>query len=293
MTSKALDARVRLVVVGALSALWPKYFGSIGARAFMKPRTNTSTRHWESEFVGFSRREFVVDGHRVPFWLKGSGPRVLLVHGWERDHYAMGGFVAPLLEAGYQVAALDLPAHGDADGRSAPLPLLAQSIAGVAEALEQPCTIIAHSIGAAMTALAMESYGLKPECGVLISAPQTAENYALAQARHQGLSTRAMQQMVKQISNRLGEPLERYRVDRALSHIGTPLLLVHAEDDAIVPIADAHANAQTAAARTLWLRSGGHNKLLGNSAMITDILAWLNTNRQSSLVGSMLSSVAQ
>lgn len=279
MTFKTLGASARLGVVGALSALLPNYFGVIGARAFLRPRINTSTRHWEAEFVGFTRREIVVAGHRVPFWLKGSGPLVLLVHGWERDHYAMGGLLSPLFAAGYQVAALDLPAHGDADGRSAPLPLLAQAIAGVAAALEQPCTIIAHSIGAAMTVLAIESYGLKPERGVLISAPRTAKDYALAQAKHQGLSSRALLQMVKQISSRLGEPLERYRVDRALTDIGIPLLLVHAEDDVIVPIADAHANAQTSAAHTLWLRSGGHNKILGDRALITNILEWLNANK--------------
>lgn len=270
-----------------LSALLPNYFGAIGAQAFLRPRINTTTRHWEIAFVGFTRREVIINGHRVPFWLNGSGPMVLLVHGWERDHFAMGGLVPPLLEAGYQVAALDLPAHGDAEGRSAPLPLLAKAIVGVAEALDQPYTIIAHSIGAAMTALAMESYGLKPERGVFIGAPRTAKDYALAQAKHQGLSTRALVQMVKQISSQLGEPLERYRVDRALTDIGMPLLLVHAEDDTIVPIADAHANAHTSAARTLWLSSGGHNKILGDSAMITDILGWLNQNKQSRLVGSL------
>jgi len=159
----------------------------------------------------------------------------------------MGGFVSPLLNAGYSVAALDLPGHGAASGDYAPLPLLALSISEIASAFNQPYAVIAHSLGAAMTALAMESYGLKPDRAILISAPRSAEDYALAQAKRQGLSKRALQSMIEQITAALGEPLERYRVDQAL----------------------------TSQAQPLWLSGGGHNKILADSGMIDDVLQWL------------------
>lgn len=276
MSIKTLGSSARMAVVGSLSAVLPGYFGSLGARAFLRPRPNTSTRHWQVAFEGFKRREISVEGQRVPFWVKGGGPLVLLVHGWERDHFAMGGFVAPLLEAGYMVAALDLPGHGEAEGDSAPLPLLAKAIAEVASVLDRPCAVVAHSIGAAMTVLAMEAYGLKPDCAVLICAPRTAKDYALAQARRQGLGRRALQQMVEQISEALGEPLERYRVDRALASLAMPILLVHAKDDAIVPLADAQENLRASSARSLWLPCGGHNRILGDSRMIEVVLEWMN-----------------
>jgi len=276
MAIRNLGTQAATSMTGVISALLPGYFGSLGARAFLTPRPNNSTRHWTEAFDDFERREISVDGHQVPFWVKGTGPLVLLVHGWERDHFAMGGFVAPLLGAGYRVAALDLPGHGEADGQSAPLPLLARSIAETASALEQPCTVIAHSIGAAMTALAAEAYGLEPDCAVLICAPRGAEDYALAQARRQGLSQRALQQMVSQITRALGEPLERYRVDHALQSMTTPILLVHAADDAIVPLSDAQENLSASSAHSLWLTSGGHNRILADSRMINDVLKWLN-----------------
>lgn len=276
MNVKMLGANIRMAMVGALSTVFPSYFGTLGAQAFLRPRTNNSTRHWESEFDGFKRRDICVEGHRVPFWIKGTGPLVLLVHGWERDHFAMGGFVGPLLNAGYTVAALDLPAHGEGSGDSAPLPLLAKSIAEVAGGLNRPCAIVAHSIGAAMTALAMEAYGLKPDCVALISAPRTAKDYAMAQARRQGLSSHAVRQMTKLITETLGEPLERYRVDRALVSLDMPILLVHAKDDAIVPLTDAMENLQSSSARSLWLPSGGHNRILGDRHMIDAVLEWIN-----------------
>ncbi|MBM3942890.1 MAG: alpha/beta fold hydrolase [SAR202 cluster bacterium] len=56
-----------------------------------------------------------IDGVKVHYLLAGSGPAVLLVHGlgasvvtWERN-------IQPLVDAGYQVVAPDLPGHGDSD----------------------------------------------------------------------------------------------------------------------------------------------------------------------------------
>lgn len=274
MPIKTLGAHSRNTLVNALSAIFPRHFGAIGARAFMRPARDSSSGHWPSAFAGFARQQVKVEGQRVPFWLGGSGPLVLLVHGWERNHFAMGGFVAPLLDAGYSVAALDLPAHGEADGSKAPLPLLARAIAEVA-ACAQPHAIIAHSIGAAMTVLAVEDYGLRPERAVLIGAPRTAKAYALAQGKRQGLAANALRAMLEQISQRLLEPIERFQVDRGLAGLNLPVLLIHAEDDALVPLQDALHNAQARCVQTAWQATGGHNRLLGDASVINLALQWL------------------
>lgn len=271
---KALAAQGRNALVTCLSALLPGYFGAIGARAFIRPARSQDPGHWQGAFACCERHEVAVAGLRVPYWQAGSGPLVLLVHGWERDHCAMGGFVAPLLNAGYSVAALDLPAHGEADGHKAPLPLLAQAIAAVASAT-QASAVIAHSIGGAMTVLAIEAYGFAPDCAVLISAPRSAKDYALAQGKRQGLAANALRAMLKQISLRLAEPIERFRVDLGLAGIKLPVLLIHAEDDSLVPLQDALQNAQASSAQTAWMASGGHNRLLGDSRVIDQVLQWL------------------
>jgi pimeloyl-ACP methyl ester carboxylesterase len=270
-----MTTRLQQGVVGTLSALMPVYFGKIGARAFLCPRPNNSRRHWSTAFSGFECRHVEVQGHRIPVWTAGTGPLALLVHGWERDHFAMGGFVEPLLEAGYAVAALDLPAHGEAEGNKAPLPLLAQAIAETARLSGKPQVVIAHSVGAAMSVLAMEDHGLQPGSVALIASPRTAKDYALAQARQQGLSRRAQEVMVTRINASLGEPLDRYRVDKALASLVLPTLLVHAEDDAIVPVADARANQSASSAQAIWLDSGGHNRILGDSRMISQVIDWV------------------
>ncbi|AJQ96794.1 alpha/beta fold hydrolase [Gynuella sunshinyii] len=274
-----LTVTARKAVVGSLSAAMPNYFGNLGARLFLHPRANKSKRHWANAFEGFEHHSIFVDGHKVPVWTRGEGQPVMLVHGWERDHFTMGGFVAPLLQSGYQVAALDLPAHGEAEGGTAPLPLLAKAIAAATDSLNHPAIVIAHSIGAAMTVLAMEDYQLKPLAAVLISAPSSAKAYAVSQATDIGLSRSAIGKMVTGISTALGAPLERFRVDLALKKLPTRTILIHAKDDNIVPFSEAETNAAAAAVQTLWQARGGHNKILGDAEMINQVLAWLHTHQ--------------
>lgn len=280
MHSRMSHRRARLGAIRLLSRVFPGRFGKIGAKHFLEPRTLLRPQRWPQAFEGFQRATLEVAGEKVPLWFKGEGPTVLLVHGWESDHYAMGGFVEPLLSSGYRVATLDLPAHGLATGRRAPLPLIAQAIAAAGAACGPLHTIIAHSVGGATSVLGMEDYGLQAERLVLIGAPQAALHQALRQGRSQGLSDPALQSMSRQIHQALGAPLERFRTDKGLSQLRSAVLIVHAEDDAVVPIEAARHNAAACQAKTLWLETGGHNRPLGDPRVIQSVVSFLNTGRR-------------
>ncbi|HDZ56898.1 MAG TPA: alpha/beta hydrolase [Pseudomonas xinjiangensis] len=288
MQTNVIHRNARLGTIKLLSSLFPDRFGQIGARRFVEPRAGVRAPAWPHAFDGFERRTLEVDGEKIPLWLRGEGPRVLLVHGWEADHYAMGGFVEPLLAQGYSIAALDLPAHGLASGRRAPLPLIARAIAAAGSEAGSLHSIIAHSVGGATTVLAMEEYGLQASCLVLIGAPQGARYQALAQGRAQGLSERALQSMARQIHQALGAPLERFRTDHGLSRLTTAVMLVHAEDDAVVPIDAAYNNAFACQAKTLWLKRGGHNRPLGDAQVIDDIGRFLRAPNRTSRIPATL-----
>jgi haloacetate dehalogenase len=63
---------------------------------------------------GFVRSDVVVDGVRIATWVKGSGPPVLLLHGYPQTH-VMWHAVAPALSAGHTVVLSDLRGYGDSD----------------------------------------------------------------------------------------------------------------------------------------------------------------------------------
>lgn len=270
----------RHTAVRLISNLFPEYFGRIGARQFPTPRPISRVQRWPLAFDGFARRTLDVQSEKIPLWLKGTGPRVLLVHGWESDHYSMGAFVEPLLALGYSVATLDLPAHGLATGRQAPLTLMAKAIAAVGAEVGPLHAVIAHSIGGAMTVLAMEEHGLQAARLALIGAPQAAGHQAFSQGRANGLSERALNRMAGQIHQALGAPLERFRTDHGLARLGTSVMLVHAEDDTVVSIDAAHQNAAACQAKTLWLDQGGHNRPLADPRVIQAITGFLKTGNR-------------
>lgn len=280
MNNKPVAQVLRLKLVQSLSWLFPDHFGAIGTRLFIQPTGAAPTTRWQSAFDGFEKTLVEVKGGHVPVWRKGRGPQVLLVHGWDSNHFALGGFVQPLLDRGFSVAALDLPAHGEASGHIAPLPLLAQAIAAVGQTLAPLYGVIAHSVGGATSVLAMEEYGLESSRLVLIGAPQSARHQALGQAVANGLSQRALKRMEQQIHKHLGAPLERFRVDRGLSNLETQVLVIHAHDDRIVPIRAAEKNAAAGAAQTLWLDQGGHNRPLGDPLVINSTIEFLKVTRR-------------
>jgi haloacetate dehalogenase len=62
----------------------------------------------------FTRADQTVDGVRIATWVAGSGPPVLLLHGYPQTH-VMWHAVAPALAADHTVVLTDLRGYGDSD----------------------------------------------------------------------------------------------------------------------------------------------------------------------------------
>jgi alpha/beta hydrolase fold len=79
------------------------------------PGFDSATRD-DAEFNRQFRHEFAdVDGLRMHYVTGGTGPPLVLLHGWPQSWYAWRG-VMPALATQYTVYALDLPGLGDSDG---------------------------------------------------------------------------------------------------------------------------------------------------------------------------------
>ena len=107
-------------------------------------------------FDGFSDRCLTIDGQEIAFWEGGSGPAILLLHGFPQCR-AMWARIAPrLVAAGHRVIAADLRGYGDsgqpgwvADGHSHSFRAMGQDMAGLMTALgEVRFHVVAHDRGA-------------------------------------------------------------------------------------------------------------------------------------------------
>ncbi|MPZ71761.1 MAG: alpha/beta fold hydrolase [Nitriliruptorales bacterium] len=85
----------------------------------------------------------------------GEGPSVLLVHGWGDRASRLGALIAPLVDAGFRVVAVDLPAHGASPGVRTNAYGVAAAIRATAQHVGGVYGVVAHSMGGLETIIAL------------------------------------------------------------------------------------------------------------------------------------------
>ena len=246
-------------------------------RVFLTPR-ELPPRDWELPVLGQAERITLRFGLSALRW--GSGPTVLLLHGWEGRPTQFAVLIAALVEAGYGVVALDAPAHGRSPGREANVVLFARALLEAASELPPLHAVIGHSMGGSSALLATQ-LGLRTEALVTIAAPSKVLTMLRRFARFMGLPPLARAHFVRLIEQHAGMPaahldVARYRLD-------FPGLVVHAEDDPMVPVSEAEAiHAAWFDSRLLRLEQGGHQRVLADPRLVQGVLALLAEARQAS-----------
>ena len=133
------------------------------------------------------RRLVPADDGSLAAWRLGTGPAVLLVHGWEDNHSLWAPLIDVLADRGRSLVAFDMPAHGYSDGEWGLNPQAVDAVLAVGTALGPVDAMVAHSSGAAVAALAI-SEGLAVDRAVFIAPPLRADNRWLRYAERLGVS---------------------------------------------------------------------------------------------------------
>lgn len=230
-------------------------------------------------------REWLVDAqslqlmHRgrplaVQHW--GTGPAVLLMHGWHGRGAQLGAFAAPLVVAGFRVVAFDAPAHGRTPGRSTDLPEVSEALLTVAKAFPPLHGVIAHSFGAVATLYAI-AQGLTPQRVVTLSAPLSIEFLMESFSARLDLSTAVMAVHRRLMEARFGADLWRRFSPREIARgLDIPALLVHDEEDHDVPWQEGDALARVWPGAA-WVRTRGlgHRRILRDPDVVARVVAFM------------------
>lgn len=225
-----------------------------------KPKTEATESHWQIPHDG---------GHlSVRSW--GEGLPVLLVHGWAANQTDMFKYVSAFVANGFTAIALDLPAHGESSGETASLDQLADGIIAVAKHSGDFYAVVAHSIGCAAAQVAM-SRGLKVEKAVMLSSPV---NYGLAArgyAQRAGLNDSEIAKFLQELHS-MGVRTAIKSLD-VVQNFQTPALIIHSEDDLIIPITTSRSIAETwSGSRLLTVDKLGHRGLLKDDDVVTAVV---------------------
>lgn len=142
--------------------------------------------------------DFQCEGLRLRRYHWGEGSRrVLLAHGWGGDAAQMTAFVEPLLAQGFEVVAIDLPAHGASEGKLSSVVHFQKTMLQLNKELGPFHAVVAHSLGAAAAVYAM-ARGMECAHAVLIS-PMCSYGTVWGHS-----------QQILQISSRLTDKARRY-----------------------------------------------------------------------------------
>ncbi len=211
---------------------------------------------------------------RLATWKWGTGPTVLLVHGWGGHAGRLARFVPPLTAAGFSVVAFDAPGHGNSDRTLCSLPEIAASVRALA-AVINPFAIVGHSLGATAAALAARD-GACFFHAVFLAPAATPENYPGRFGRFLGMPEEGCDFMKRRLLTRYGIRWNDVSVISFAHKMTARLLVYHDRKDTKVPFREGSAIAATwPNARFVPLRGVGHHRILRAPEVISGTVEFL------------------
>ncbi|HEU5169631.1 MAG TPA: alpha/beta fold hydrolase [Gemmatimonadales bacterium] len=260
---------------GTMGRIAPEVTARWAEALFCRPPRH-QPRARDVAFLASGRRHTLVKGaQEIAAWEWGTGPLVLLAHGWGSRAGRFSTIGPALAEAGFRVVAHDAPAHGASSGRQAALPLFADALRTVGAHFGPAVAVVGHSLGGAAAVLAMRR-GLAAERAVLIAAPSDIEVFSHRFARFFGVPAPVRDAMQRNLERRFDMIWTDVHVARLAAELPQPALVVHDRDDADVPVADARAIVNAWPGAQLVVTGGlGHRGVLRSSEVVHHVLAFL------------------
>jgi predicted alpha/beta hydrolase family esterase len=207
------------------------------------------------------------EGMNIRAWRWGSGPIVLLAHGWEGRGSQMSPFAAPIVAGGMSVVTYDGPAHGRSSGSRTTLPQFAAALRTVADFVGPVEAIIAHSFGCAATTLAIHD-GLHVERVVFVAPPVDPGTYTRRFGEFFGLDDRIVEGMKARIERRFHRKWTDFSVAKMAANMTAPLLVIHDRDDDEIHLHEAEKIVGCWPASELVVTEGlGHRRILRDESV--------------------------
>lgn len=267
---KSTLVRLSSVTLRAAAAVAPELAAAGLEAAFRHSRRFPAPERERRWLAGARRGAFEVGGRLLPTWSWGSGPAVLLVHGWQGRGSQMGAFAAPLADAGFRAVAWDAPGHGANPGRLSSLPEMTEAVLAAARSAGPVAGVVAHSVGAAAVSGAM-TRGLAVDAAVFLAPPADPGRFLELAGAWLGLPPPIAERARHRIERRFTVRMADLAPVAQAPRMSAPLLVVHDRDDGEVPWEDGSRLASAwPGARLLTTRGLGHRRVLRDPAVVAE-----------------------
>jgi pimeloyl-ACP methyl ester carboxylesterase len=257
------------------SAVVPEAAAARAERLFLTP-PRPRRPAWEVELLARAEaRPLRVGARRIETWTWGTGPSVLLVHGWGGRGTQLGAYVAPLVARGFSVVTFDAPGHGASDEGVVTIPEMTAAIHAVAATRGPLAGLVAHSAGA-QTATAALHEGLTTDAAVFVGPPAELVTAAAQFTEALGFSRPVRERMRERIAARLGRPWSAFDVIALAATLTTPLLVIQDHGDLEVPWQQGMAITRAWRGAEMLMTDGlGHRRILRDPDVVAAGVAFV------------------
>lgn len=223
-----------------LSFISLKSATSIALQLFSKPRKGQITKE-QSEFLDTAVKQvFEYQNNQIAtYHWHGKNQTILLIHGWESNTGRWMDLILGLQEKNFNIIALDAPAHGNSGSKTFNVPLYAEYIHTVTKNFN-PNIVVAHSLGGMSTVFSISKYQVQNiKKLILIGVPSEYIDVLERYKNMLGYNNRIVLNLNQLITDRFGLSPKSLSTVNNLEKIDSKGLIIHDEDDDVIPYNDA------------------------------------------------------
>lgn len=266
--------------LNSMSFFSQKKAGELALQIFCKPRMGR-IRPKDDDFLTTSAFTQVVKHRQGEVKAYGWNPSgkevVLLLHGWESNAARWRFLIPQLIQANFQVIAIDAPAHGASSGDLFDIIKYCDALKATDE-LFKPDYVVGHSLGGATLSFYFKNYGntLFKKI-VLLGVPSELDSMISNYKEILGLSDRMMNVLENTFYQKFEMEITDISVVDFCKTIESPVLLIHDHDDTMVSVEDSILYDKTLKESEILFTNGlGHG--LQDEKVYNKILNYLSSS---------------
>ncbi len=234
---------------------------------------------WEAELVKTARRRVLACGLVTYSW--GTGPRVLLVHGWDGRGTQMGRIAGAIADAGFEAICVDLPAHGESPGVATHVPEAKDYLLKVGEELGPFQAVIAHSFGACASIYAVYQ-GLATQRVIYVAGANRFTGIFDRYCEAVGVRGLAKDKFYAKVEALVGIDASKNYPALWAAKLDTSAFIIHDRDDQDAPYSDGlEMHAAWKGSRMLTTEGLGHRRILKSKEVLNAIVTYLTEKKTS------------
>lgn len=204
---------------------------------------------------------------------------VFIVHGWGSNIGRLSKIAFRLVEEGYRVVGINFPAHGNSKLTKTNMVFSKNAFVSLVKQInpKKPFSIVSHSFGSSVSALAMKEMGLKINNLVFLTSANKTSEIFLDFKKLINLSDKSFKKLLK-ISEDVVKIdfMKLYVEDILVDVMYDKMIVIHDKFDKMLPYHYATEIAENARnCELMTLENKGHSGMLFESEVIEKVVNFL------------------